>query len=93
MLLSSFQEEKLLKKLSAAQLVFRKFFLGLLANEKMKANYMKREYEKEYGATFTKKLTQLTGDFVSSIEEILPPTLIHRVSSLLEVTEILWCLE
>ena len=69
----------MLKKLSAAQLVFRKFFLGLLANEKVKTAYLKKEYKKEYGDTFTKKLAQLTGDFVSSIEDILPPTLIDRV--------------
>ena len=77
---SWFQDEKLLRKLTSAQLKFRKFMMSLLSNDALQKRYLKQEFESEYGADFIRKLQQLTRDFVGQIEAVLPATMIDKVS-------------
>ena len=82
-----FQEKKLADKLNKAQKDFRKFFLSLIASEKLKQNYFARDYEKEFGADFHDRLKLITCNFLQRIEQQLPNTEIDQVRAFIRALE------
>ena len=75
------QSRELCDKLSSSQRRFRKSFLQLVMDERARQAYVQGPYKREYGHSFMETLRELTHRFVSSVEEGLPATMLHRVQS------------
>jgi len=83
----------MLDQLSSGQQQFRSFFLQLIANRTRCHKYFAERYDKEYGAEFIGCTKELMQCFVLSLDNLLPPCAIDRVSVYLSLQifcDILW---
>ncbi|XP_052060102.1 uncharacterized protein LOC127700596 isoform X1 [Mytilus californianus] len=71
-------DKKELKRLSSVYSNFRKFYLPLAAEEKLRTAYFVEEFHEEYGPEFHAALKRLTENFLSKIESYLPVTVLER---------------
>ena len=74
-----FQDKKELQRLSSVHSNFRKFYLSLAASNSLRVDYLRDDYQEEYGPQFHSSLTRLTNKFLSKIQEHLPLTMLEKV--------------
>lgn len=71
-------EKKDLKRLSSVYSNFRKFYLTLLADDKVCKDYFRDEYQDEYGPAFQEALVKLMKTLLSKIESHFPITILDK---------------
>ena len=74
-----FQDKKELQRLSSVHSNFRKFYLSLAASNSLRVDYLRDDYQDEYGPEFHSSLTRLTNKFLSKIDDHLPLTMFEKV--------------
>ena len=74
-----FQDKKELQRLSSVHSNFRKFYLSLAASNSLRVDYLRDDYQEEYGPEFHSSLTSLTNKFLSKIDDHLPLTMFEKV--------------
>ena len=74
-----FQDKKELQRLSSVHSNFRKFYLSLAASNSIRVDYLRDDYQEEYGPEFHSSLTRLTNKFLSKIDDHLPLTMFEKV--------------
>ncbi|XP_013422118.1 uncharacterized protein LOC106182038 [Lingula anatina] len=73
------RELKIQRVLHKREIEFRKLFISLVADEDRCADYLKHRYREDFGQDFKDSVRRLVNEFVSKIEEILPPTTIDMI--------------